>query len=42
MPCDLGFLFNALSNDKFLDWSKLKAFADDKIWLKNWNLFFQG
>ena len=24
-------LFNPLLNDKFLDWSKLKAFADDKI-----------
>ena len=23
--------FNALPNDKILDWSKLKAFADDKI-----------
>ena len=23
-------LFNSLSNDKFIDWSKLKAFADDK------------
>ena len=22
---------NSLSNDKILDWSKLKAFADDKI-----------
>ena len=22
---------NSLPNDKFLDWSKLKAFADDKI-----------
>ena len=22
--------FNSLPNDKFLDWSKLKAFADDK------------
>ena len=24
-------LFNSLPNDKFLDWSKLKAFADNKI-----------
>ena len=24
-------LFNALPNDKFLDWSKLKELADDKI-----------
>ena len=23
--------FNSLPNDKFLDWSKLKGFADDKI-----------
>ena len=23
--------FNSLPNDKLLDWSKLKAFADDKI-----------
>ena len=23
--------FNPLSNDKFFDWSKFKAFADDKI-----------
>ena len=23
--------FNPLPNDKFLDWSKLKAFADDEI-----------
>ena len=22
---------NSLSNNKFLDWSKLKAFADDKL-----------
>ena len=22
---------NSLPNDKFLDWSKLKAFADDKL-----------
>ena len=24
------FLFKSLPNDKILDWSKLKAFADDK------------
>ena len=24
-------LYNCLPNDIFLDWSKLKAFADDKI-----------
>ena len=24
-------LINSIPNDKFLDWSKLKAFADDKI-----------
>ena len=24
-------VFNPLPNDKILDWSKLKAFADDKI-----------
>ena len=23
--------FNSLPNDKFLDWSNLKAFADDKM-----------
>ena len=23
--------FNSLPNDKFIDWFKLKAFADDKI-----------
>ena len=28
----IWFFFNSLPNDKiFLDWSKLKAFADDKI-----------
>ena len=25
------YLFNSLPNDKILDWSKFKAFADDKI-----------
>ena len=24
-------IFNSLPNDKFSDWSKLKAFADDKL-----------
>ena len=24
-------MFNSLPNDKILDWSKLKAFADDQI-----------
>ena len=24
-------MFNALPNDNFLDWSKLKAFAEDKL-----------
>ena len=24
-------LLNSLPNDKFLDWSKFKAFADDKL-----------
>ena len=27
----LCFNFNSLPNDKILDWSKLKAFADDKM-----------
>ena len=33
MPWEKGFseYLNALPNDKILDWSKLKAFADDKI-----------
>ena len=26
----LGYCFNSVPNDKFLDWSKLKAVADDK------------
>ena len=26
-----GFLLNSLPNDKTLDWSELKAFADDKL-----------
>ena len=28
------YLFNSLPNDKFLDCSKLKAFADNKIYKK--------
>ena len=28
-------VFNSLSKDKILDWSKLNAFADDEIWC-NW------
>ena len=27
-------IFNSLTNDRSLDWSKLKAFADDKINVK--------
>ena len=27
----LNFLLNSLPNDKILDWSKMKALADDKI-----------
>ena len=27
----VSFTFNSLQNDKILDWSKLKAFADDKL-----------
>ena len=30
-PKKLKFCINSLLNDKFLDWSKLKAIADDKI-----------
>ena len=26
-----SFCFNSLPNDKILDWSKLKAFADNKL-----------
>ena len=26
-----NFVFNTLPNDKILDWTKLKAFADDKL-----------
>ena len=28
--CQLQSTFNSLPNDKILDWSKVKAFADDK------------
>ena len=28
-PCSGKGAFNSLPNDKILDWSKLKAFADD-------------
>ena len=30
MLCE-KWVFNSLPNHKYLDWSKLKAFADDKI-----------
>ena len=35
-------LFNALPNNKFLDWSKLKAFADHKINLTEKQQIFFG
>ena len=28
-------MLNSLPNDKFMDWSKLKAFSDDKLSCKN-------
>ena len=28
---EVVFIFNSLPNDKILDWSKIKAYADDKI-----------
>ena len=31
VPCKISILFNSLSNDKFLDWSELKAIVNDKI-----------
>ena len=34
-----GDSFNSLPNDKILDWSKLKAFADDKINVANMMIF---
>ena len=34
---------NSLTNDRFLVWSKLKAFADDKIYVtEKLNLFWDG
>ena len=37
---DWGFikpiLLNPFPNDKILDWSKLKAFTDDKLWTEYW------
>ena len=40
----LFVLINSLPNDKFVDWWKLKAFADDKEkkLLKNWNSNWEG
>ena len=32
--------FNSLPNNKFLDWSKLEAFADDKIYVTLKQKFF--
>ena len=40
-PFMILWSFNSLPNDKILDWSKLKAFADDKINETFFN-FFQG
>ena len=34
--------FNSLPHDKFLDWSKLKAFADNKINVNHKQKFFFG
>ena len=34
--------FNSLPNNKILDWSKLKAFADDKIKIHNMIIFVFG
>ena len=36
------FTVNLLPNNKFLDWSKLKAFTDDKINLTQKQKFFLG
>ena len=33
---------NPLPNNKILDWSKLKAFADVELDYKNGNLFWEG
>ena len=35
-------VFNSLPNDKILDWSKLKAFADNKINPTKQQAFFAG
>ena len=35
-------VFNSLPNDKILDWSKLKAFADNKINAAKQQAFFVG
>ena len=35
-------MLNSLPNDRFLDWSKLKAFADDKINVTEKQKFFWG
>ena len=34
--------FHPFPNDKYLDWSKFKAFADDKINVTLTQLFFLG
>ena len=34
---EILFFFNSLPNDKILDFSKLKAFADDRT-IRNWTL----
>ena len=38
--CNTGF--NSLPNEKILDWSKLKAFADDKINMSEKLNFLEG
>ena len=35
----MGKIVNSLPNDKILDWSKLKAFADDNIKVLNIIIF---
>ena len=35
-------LLNTLPNNKFLDWSKFRAFADDKINATQKRMFFLG
>ena len=37
--CIFGILFNVLPDDKLVDWSKLKAFADDIIMLLKYDGF---